>query len=153
MRNTIRCVPSKYVPPTPLQVRHQAALKLLEAGQLDPYEALMAVCWPESDRLADEDVPLERRFYSETLKEEIRRRHEAGETIPELAQRTGLPFATVKWLCGGNGRRPMADRERVVELLCQGLEVKVIARMVGVSPKTVRSIRDERQAAAELQLF
>jgi hypothetical protein len=84
MRNDFRCVtvtPTR----TPLQVRHEAALELLGRGELDPYEALMLVCWPPNgSRL--ESVPTERRYYSEELKAEIRERHAAGETLTDLAR-------------------------------------------------------------------
>jgi hypothetical protein len=74
-------VPSKR---TPLQVRHEAVLKLLARGELDPYEALCLVCWPrKGSRL--EDVPLGRQCFSREVRAEIRARHAAGETIPELA--------------------------------------------------------------------
>ena len=41
-------------------------------------------------------MPRERQFYSEDVREEIRRRHAAGETLPELSRRTGIRFGTVK---------------------------------------------------------
>ena len=80
-----------------LMVRYDAALKLVAAGKLDPHEALAFVCWPpKGSRLEDERVPLERQFYPADVREEIRRRHAAGETLPELSQRTGIRFSTVK---------------------------------------------------------
>jgi hypothetical protein len=94
MRNDFRCVavtPTR----TPLEVRHEVALELLGRGELDPYEALMLICWPpQGSRL--ESVPTERRYYSEELKAEIRARHAAGETLPELARKTGLSYGTLK---------------------------------------------------------
>jgi hypothetical protein len=76
---------------TPLQVRHDAALKLVARGELDPYSALALVCWPRTEsRLENEHVPLGKRNYPDELREEIRRRHfEGGETLPELAAKTG----------------------------------------------------------------
>lgn len=47
------------------------------------------------------------RFYPEELKAEIRARHAAGETIPDLARKTGLSFTSVKSICG----RELARRE------------------------------------------
>jgi hypothetical protein len=86
-------VPSKR---TPLHVRHEVALKLLARGELE----LSLVCWPrKGSRL--EDVPTERRYYSEDLKAEIRARHAAGESVPELALKTGIPFGQVKFMCSG----------------------------------------------------
>jgi hypothetical protein len=94
-------VPSKR---TPLQVRYEVALKLLARGELDPYEALSLVCWPpRGSRL--ESVPTERRYYSEDLKAEIRERHAAGESIPELALKTGIPFGQVKSVCSSEGAK------------------------------------------------
>jgi hypothetical protein len=93
---------------SPLQVRLSAALELLQRGEIGPEEALVAVVWPENDRLRDEQVPRERRFYSEELKAEIRRRHAAGESIPRLAGLTGIPFGQVKALCGG-GKPPRSE--------------------------------------------
>src|SRR5918996_5326737 len=52
---------------------------------------------PEAERLDVplEHVPRERQYYSEELKAELQRRHfEEGETIPELALKTGIPFGT-----------------------------------------------------------
>jgi hypothetical protein len=95
-------VPSKK---TPLQVRHEAALKLLARGELDPYEALVLVCWPrKGSRL--EDVPLGKQFYSDDVREEIRARHAAGESVPELALKTGIPYGQVKFICSGAGAKP-----------------------------------------------
>jgi hypothetical protein len=34
------------VPRTALEVRHEAALALLQRGEIDAYEALCLVCWP-----------------------------------------------------------------------------------------------------------
>jgi hypothetical protein len=57
-----------------------------------------------SSSLEDEHVPWERRFYSDELRQEIRRRHTAGETVPQLAQKTGIPFGMVKFMCGNTRR-------------------------------------------------
>jgi hypothetical protein len=90
-------------------VRHEAALALVESGELDPVLALSLVVWPrKGSRL--EDVPLERQFYSDDVREEIRARHAVGESIPELALKTGIPFGQVKFLCsteGASGSRPI----------------------------------------------
>jgi hypothetical protein len=94
MRNDFRCVTVRPTR-TPLEVRHEAALELLGRGELDPYEALMLVCWPPKDSRL-EGVPAERRYYSEELKAEIRERHAAGETLPDLARKTGLSYGTLK---------------------------------------------------------
>lgn len=76
-------------------MRHEVALELPGRGELDAYEALMLVCWPpKGSRL--ESVPAERQYYSEELKAEIRERHAAGETLPDLALKTGLSYGTVK---------------------------------------------------------
>jgi hypothetical protein len=91
---------------TPLQVRQEAALKLLARGELDPYEALSLVCWPrKGSRLEDEQVPLGKQLYSNDVHEEIRRRHAAGESIPELAFKTGIPFGQVKFMVSGEGAK------------------------------------------------
>jgi hypothetical protein len=109
MRNDFRCVtvtPTR----TPLQVRHEAALELLGRGELDPYEALMLVCWPPNgSRL--ESVPTERRYYSEELKAEIRERHAAGETLPDLARRTALSYGTVKSFVAFASEKRRAKRQ------------------------------------------
>jgi hypothetical protein len=73
------------------------------------------VVWPRrGSRLEDESVPTERQFYSEELKAQIRARHAASETIPALAQSTGIPFATVKFLCG-HGKKRDAEPAAVLE--------------------------------------
>jgi hypothetical protein len=92
-------------------VRHDAALALVEKGELDPYSALALVCWPrKGSRL--EDVPLGRTYYSEDVREEIRRRHAAGESLPELALKTEINFGTLKsWCSGFEARRQLARRE------------------------------------------
>jgi hypothetical protein len=72
-------------------VRHEAALALVESGELDPVLALSLVVWPrKGSRL--EDVPLERQYHAEDVRQEIRARHKAGESIPELALKTGVPL-------------------------------------------------------------
>jgi hypothetical protein len=94
-------VPSKK---TPLQIRHEIALKLVEAGELDPYSALALVCWPpKGSRL--EDVPLGKKFYSDDVRGEIRARHAAGESVPALALKTGIPFGQVKFMVSTEGGR------------------------------------------------
>jgi len=90
-------------------VRHQAALELLRRGAIGPEEALLAVVWPRHERLTDENVPRERQFYSAELREEIRRRHGKGETLPELAQKTGISYASLKGLLN-------YDKARVAKL-------------------------------------
>jgi hypothetical protein len=94
---------------TPLEVRHEVALLLLGRGELDPYEALWLVCWPpKGSRL--ENVPTERRAYSDALKDEIISRHAAGETVPELASKLGIPFASVKFICSSRHEAKRARR-------------------------------------------
>src|SRR5215217_6476905 len=95
---------------TPLEVRQEAALGLVERGELDPYEALALVCWPPTgSRL--ESVPAERQYYSEELKAEIRERHAAGETLPDLANKLGLPFGTVKAIVAYVSEKQRAQRQ------------------------------------------
>ncbi len=61
--------------------------------------ALSLVVWPpKGSRLEDERVPRERQFYSPELREEIRRRHAEGETLPELERKTGSSYASLKGL-------------------------------------------------------
>jgi hypothetical protein len=68
---------------------------------MDGALALSLVIWPpKGSRLGDVSVPLGPRCYPEELKAEIRQRHAAGETIPELARKTGIPFGSVKSICG-----------------------------------------------------
>ncbi len=86
-------------------MRHQAALELLRRGAIGPEEALLAVVWPRHERLTDENVPRERQFYSAELREEIRRRHGKGETLPELAQKTGISYASLKGLLNDDKAR------------------------------------------------
>jgi hypothetical protein len=95
---------------TPLEVRHEVALELLGRGELDPYEALSLVCWPpKGSRL--ESVPTERLYYTEELKTEIRERHAAGETLPDLARKTGLSFGTVKSFVAFASAKRRAQRQ------------------------------------------
>jgi hypothetical protein len=65
--------------------------------------------------LADEQVPCERRFWPDELRAEIRRRYAAGETMPALAENTGLPYATVKMWLSKAGREREARRAASVE--------------------------------------
>ena len=96
----------------PLQVRHAAALKLVKAGELDPVLALSLVVWPpKRSRLDDEHMPRERRVYPEELKAELRARHAAGETMPMLAQSTGIPWATIKMWCSPTVQKRARERE------------------------------------------
>jgi hypothetical protein len=97
---------------TALQVRHQAALRLVEAGELDGALALSLVVWPpKGSRLEDEAVPLGRQAYREDVKAEVRRRHAAGETLPALAASTGIPFGTCHAWCSESAPRLKASRE------------------------------------------
>src|SRR5512132_2442838 len=88
-----------------LMVRHDAALALVERGDLDPVLALSLVVRPRrGSRL--EDVPLGKQVYSDDVREEIRRRpFEEGETLPELALKTSIPYAQVKSICSAAGAR------------------------------------------------
>jgi hypothetical protein len=96
---------------TALEIRHAAAIRLVEAGELDGVLALSLVVWPRrGSRLEDEHVPRGKQFYSDELRVEIRQRHAAGETIPALARATGLPYATVKFWVSSAGRRKDAAR-------------------------------------------
>ena len=95
---------------TPLEVRQEAALGLVGRGELDPYEALALVCWPPTgSRL--ESVPAERRYYSEELKAEIRERHAAGETLPELARKMELSYGTLKAIVAYASEKRRAQRK------------------------------------------
>jgi hypothetical protein len=50
------------------------------------------------------DLPLAgKRAYSDDVREEGRRRHAEGETIPELAHKTSIPYAEVKFICSAAG--------------------------------------------------
>jgi hypothetical protein len=69
------------------------------------------VVWPPKGRLEDEHCPTERQFYSEGLKAEIRDRYAAGETLPELARKTGMSFGSVKSICGREAERKLARRQ------------------------------------------
>jgi hypothetical protein len=96
---------------SPLEVRHAAALKLVKDGEIDPMLALSLVVWPpKGSRLADEQLPRGRQFWSPALKAEIRRRHANGETLPALAASTGLPRGTVKFWLSRAGRERDARR-------------------------------------------
>jgi hypothetical protein len=55
-------------------------------------------------------VPTERRAYSDTLKDEIISRHAAGETLPGLARKMGMPYATVKFICSSRHEAKRARR-------------------------------------------
>ena len=95
-----------------LWVRHEAALQLVARGELDGPLALSLVVWPRrGSRLEDESVPPERQFYSDELKAEIRGRHAAGETLPDLARTTGVSFGTVKSICGRDAEKKLARRQ------------------------------------------
>jgi hypothetical protein len=94
---------------TALEVRHAAAIKLVEAGELDGVLALSLVVWPRrGSRLEDDDVPRGKQFYRDELRVEIRKRHAAGETIPALALATGVPLCDREVL--GQQRRPSQGR-------------------------------------------
>ena len=54
-------------------------------------------------------MPRERQFDSAELREEIRRRQGKGETLPELAQKTGISYASLKGLLN-------YDKARVAKL-------------------------------------
>jgi hypothetical protein len=81
-------------------------IALVVKGELDPVLALGLVVWPRKDsRLEDEQVPPRKQFYSDELREEIRVRHAAGESIPQLALKTGVPFGQVKVICSSAGAK------------------------------------------------
>jgi hypothetical protein len=72
----------------------------VKRGELSPEEALALVVWPpKHSRLEDEHAPLERQSYSEEIKAELRARHAAGESLPELGRKTGIPWTTIKMWC------------------------------------------------------
>jgi hypothetical protein len=59
-------------------------------------------------------VPLGRRDYPNEIREEMRRRHTAGETVHELEARTGIAFCTIKSWLSGAGRPKDAERAALV---------------------------------------
>jgi hypothetical protein len=94
-----------------------SALKLVAAGELDGAIALSLVAWPpKGSRLEDDHIPIGRRDYPKGLRVEMRRRLEVGETLHELAEKTGLSLATVKSWCSGAERSRDAERERALEV-------------------------------------
>jgi transposase-like protein len=139
-------VPQKEGPPTPLQVRHAAALELVAAGAIDGALALSLVVWPpRGSRLADESVPCGRRHYSDELRAEIRRRRAAGATVPELSRSTGIPHSSIRVLIGQLGT-PADNKERAAtaaELLRAGHPVQEVAERTGYTQRTVRRIQNE----------
>jgi hypothetical protein len=65
--------------------------------------ALSLVGWPrKGSRL--EDVPLGKQVSADDLREEIHARHAAGESIPELALKTGILLGQVKFICSPEGK-------------------------------------------------
>ena len=97
----------KYKRPTALEIRHEAALELLQRGEISPEAALAAVVWPDG-RLADENVPVGRQYYPEEIREEIRGRHAAGESLPALERQTGISLGTLKAFCA-HGENSVAN--------------------------------------------
>ncbi len=95
-----------------LMVRHDAAIALVAKGELESALALSYVVWPRrGSRLEDGSVPTERQFYSEEFKAEIRERHAAGETLPDLARKTGVSFATVKSIAAREAEKRLAQQQ------------------------------------------
>jgi hypothetical protein len=106
---------------TPLQMRHEAALQLVAAGELDPALALSLVVWPpRGSRLEDEQVPLGRQFYSETVKGEALALYDSGLGAVAISRRLGVPYGTVKsWVQPGNRRaleEPISEPAREAQL-------------------------------------
>jgi hypothetical protein len=110
---------------TPLELRRNAAIRLVKEGEIDGVLALSLVVWPpRGSRIADENIPTERPWWPPELKAEIRRRAGEGETMPALAASTGVPFATVKaWLSRADRERD-ARREAKGKGLGQGFELE-----------------------------
>jgi hypothetical protein len=96
----------------PLELRRNAAIKLVKEGTLDGVLALSLVVWPPNgSSLADDQLPSDRPVWPPELKAEIRRRYAAGESMPQLAASTGLPLGTVKGWLSAKGREVDARRE------------------------------------------
>jgi Sigma-70, region 4 len=94
---------------TALEVRHELALELLHTGQLGPEEALCAVVWPRNERLAGDGYTERRHEWPPETAAEARRLYdEEGLTYPEIAQRLGVRFTTVKSWLNSRGRRRAA---------------------------------------------
>src|SRR5688572_3399963 len=69
----------------------------MEHGFIEGWEALELICFPpQGSRL--ENPPLERQFFSNEVKDECRRLYKEGLSVPEVARRTGVTYATAKSL-------------------------------------------------------
>jgi hypothetical protein len=79
-----------------------------EARRLSPEEALAAVVWPLSERLADEHVPLGKQVYADEVREGSAGATLSGKTTPELVLKTSIPYAQVKFLCSEAGAERVA---------------------------------------------
>jgi DNA-binding NarL/FixJ family response regulator len=83
---------------TALPVRHEAALFLLQRGQLEPEEALAAVVWPKSERLDEEGLERVKEWPAQ-IRDEGLRLFDSGLTKREVGQLLGVCESTVKgWL-------------------------------------------------------
>jgi hypothetical protein len=79
-----------------LLIRRDAALRLVLAGEMTGWDALLLVVAPPP-RLAE--VSARRKGYRDELRVEARELHAAGLTCRMVAQRLGVPFATAKsWI-------------------------------------------------------
>jgi hypothetical protein len=79
-----------------LLIRRDAALRLVLAGEMTGWDALLLVVAPPPG-LAE--VSARRKGYRDELRVEARELHAGGLTCKQVAQRLGVPFATAKcWI-------------------------------------------------------
>src|SRR5690349_350342 len=79
-------------PDAGLFIRRDAAIRLVAAGEITGWDALLLVVAPPP---ALATVTKRRRAFPEEVKAEARRLHAAGRTGPEVAESMGLSYATV----------------------------------------------------------
>jgi hypothetical protein len=107
-RNIIRCGQFYEAGRSELHVRTTRSLSSREASSIPCSLCALSSGRGRASRL--EDVPLGRQCYADDVREEIRRRHAAGETLPEVALKTGIPYGKVKRMQrSGSSRRPESE--------------------------------------------
>jgi hypothetical protein len=90
--------------PTRTFDRYRAAIPLLERGEITGTDALTLICWPPTGSPLVYAQAYEK-TYHESLRDEARRLYDDGMTCRQVAQRIGVPCATVKSWVSADGRR------------------------------------------------
>ena len=93
-------------------IRRDAAIKLVVAGEMNGWDALLLVVAPPP---ALANIGQRKTTYRPEVREDARRLHAGGLSMPEVARRLGVPYATAKswiWPASEAEKQRRTERQR-----------------------------------------